>query len=98
MATTFIDHATESNDLVNASHQFYNNNSVNTDHVEDDVRDAFEQSPILGIRQLQVEECDGSILISGKLCSFYHKQLAQEVVRNISPKSRVVNSVEVKDE
>ena len=97
MTTTFIDHALESNGLVNRQ-SFLDNDLVSKDRVEDDVRDAFEQSPIQGIRNLRVEQSGGSILISGRLCSFYHKQLAQEVVRNISPKSKVVNSVEVKDE
>ncbi len=41
---------------------------------------ALENSPITELRDLQVEQQSGAIVISGNVSSFYHKQLAQEVV------------------
>lgn len=69
--------------------------SLVVDKIESNVRDAFEKSPIHGLRDLEVEQNGTSILISGKVSSFYQKQLAQEVVRNISPTIQVVNSIQV---
>lgn len=63
--------------------------------IKSTVKDAFKQSPIHGLRDLDIEQDGESILISGKVGSFYQKQLAQEVVRHISPLVQIVNSVEV---
>jgi len=35
------------------------------------------------------------LLISGNVSSYYHKQLAQELVRSVCKDSDVVNSIEV---
>jgi hypothetical protein len=40
-------------------------------------------SPISELRDLQVEQHRDSLLLSGVVSSFYHKQLAQEVVRTV---------------
>lgn len=63
--------------------------------VEADLRRAFDESPIAGLRELEVEQHGPSVFISGKVDSFYHKQLAQEVVRNLLPGAQVVNSAMV---
>lgn len=63
--------------------------------VEVDVRNAFLKSPIHGLRELEVEQNGSSILISGKVNSFYQKQLAQEVVRTINPEVQIVNTIVV---
>lgn len=57
---------------------------------------ALAASPISELRELQVEQYDGALLISGVVSSFYHKQLAQEVVRTVCREIEVVNSIEVK--
>jgi hypothetical protein len=41
---------------------------------------ALENSPITELRDLRVKKCHGALVISGLVSSFYHKQLAQEVV------------------
>ena len=65
--------------------------------VEDRAQTALADSPIYALRELQVE-CEGdSLLISGRVSSFYHKQLAQEVVRSVAGSHRVVNEVNVVD-
>ena len=58
-------------------------------------RTALSSSPIYALRELQVEKYDDSLLISGHVDSFYHKQLAQEVVRAVAKDVRVVNSIDV---
>ena len=43
-----------------------------------------------------MEPADDALAISGCVSSFYHKQLAQEVVRSVSTGMKVVNSICVK--
>lgn len=60
---------------------------------------ALDSSPIYALRDLRVEqdEFDEEMLcISGRVDSFYHKQLAQEVVRSVADGFRVVNSIRVR--
>jgi hypothetical protein len=56
---------------------------------------ALASSPIYELRDLQVEQREGSLLISGAVSSFYHKQLAQEVVRSVCQGIDVVNAIDV---
>ncbi len=41
---------------------------------------ALTNSPICELRGVRVEDRDDALVISGTVSSFYHKQLAQEVV------------------
>lgn len=54
-----------------------------------------QKSPIFGLRRLVVEQQDDVLTIRGNVSSFYHKQLAQEVVRAIAGSIKVVNLVRV---
>ena len=54
---------------------------------------ALASSPIYELRDLQVEQREGILLISGSVSSFYHKQLAQEVVRSVCAGIEVKNSI-----
>ena len=56
---------------------------------------ALADSPIYELRDLQVEQRDGILMISGSVSSFYHKQLAQEVVRSVCEGIEVHNSIHV---
>jgi osmotically-inducible protein OsmY len=62
-------------------------------------REALEHSPVFALRQLQVEQADGAMVISGHVNSFYQKQLAQEIVRSVMRASdsptRIRNQVDV---
>jgi hypothetical protein len=58
---------------------------------------ALSASPIFALRELRVDQKDNRLLISGLVSSFYHKQLAQEVVRAVAEGIEVVNSVNVRD-
>ncbi|MBN2475122.1 MAG: BON domain-containing protein [Pirellulales bacterium] len=57
---------------------------------------ALASSPIYELRDLQVQQQDETLLISGAVSSYYHKQLAQEVVRSVCRGIEVVNSIRVK--
>lgn len=59
---------------------------------------ALSNSPFYELRDLQVERRHDALLISGCVSSFYHKQLAQEVVRSVSANAKVINSIHVKSE
>ena len=54
---------------------------------------ALVNSPFYELRGLQVEWRDDALLLSGCVSSFYHKQLAQEVVRSVCSDTNVVNSI-----
>ena len=54
---------------------------------------ALAKSPIYDLRDLRVEQYNGSLMISGTVSSFYYKQLAQEVVRAICRDVEVINSI-----
>ncbi len=58
---------------------------------------ALANSPIFVLRELVVEEVNGQLILTGKVDSFYHKQLAQETVRAAVKHLRVVNQVQVVD-
>ena len=63
--------------------------------IEHRAQDALSRSPIHALRSLRVEQQGDSLVIQGRLSTFYHKQLAQELVRAVSNDCRVVNSIEV---
>lgn len=56
---------------------------------------ALSNSPFFELRELQVEHRDSMLFISGNVSSFYHKQLAQEVVRSVCQGIEVINSIQV---
>ena len=56
---------------------------------------ALTASPIFALREVRVEQKNDALLISGLVSSFYHKQLAQEVVRAVAEGIAVVNSIHV---
>ncbi|QDT09366.1 BON domain-containing protein [Planctomycetes bacterium K23_9] len=53
------------------------------------------QSSISELRQLRVDCAADTLQISGKVRSFYHKQLAQEAVRRVVAGASVDNQVHV---
>jgi len=57
---------------------------------------ALAASPVYALRELHVEQQGDALLISGRVTSFYHKQLAQEVVRHAAEGVEVVNSIHVR--
>jgi hypothetical protein len=56
---------------------------------------ALAKSPFHELRNLQVEQHDDVLCISGTVSSFYHKQLAQEVVRTVCQGIELINAIQV---
>jgi hypothetical protein len=59
-------------------------------------QNALHASPFYALRELQVEREGDTLLLRGLVSSFYHKQLAQEVVRHAAEGVEVVNSIDVR--
>ncbi|HEY3789847.1 MAG TPA: BON domain-containing protein [Urbifossiella sp.] len=57
--------------------------------------DALTSSPIPQIRRLNVTVSDVEVLITGRVPSYYFKQLAQETLRPSIGRRRILNRVEV---
>ncbi len=53
------------------------------------------KSAVAELRLLNVDESDQTIHLSGRVRSFYHKQLAQEAIRPFAAGRQVVNRVDV---
>lgn len=63
--------------------------------VEQVVRDALAHSPIQSHRKIRVEQAGDTLYLHGCVESFYYKQLAQEVVRNVCHGVQVSNELDV---
>lgn len=63
--------------------------------VEHRAQNALTRSPIQALRSLRVRHDGNQVVISGRLSTFYHKQLAQELVRAVVEDLQVVNSIDV---
>ena len=53
-------------------------------------------SSVSELRRLRVDEKADKLHLSGQVRSFYHKQLAQEMVRGVAGKMQLVNRVDVR--
>jgi len=69
--------------------------SASTSEILPRAQSALAGSPVYELRDLQVQHREGALLISGAVSTFYHKQLAQEVVRSVCRDIDVVNSIDV---
>jgi len=56
---------------------------------------ALRQSFLQDLHDLSVEQSGDSLVISGRVDSFYHKQMAQEVVRAVCQGVELHNTVDV---
>lgn len=65
--------------------------------VEPRAQSALSASPVFALRELRVKRHGDQLVISGPVSSFYHKQLAQEVVLAIAEGMEVVNSISVNE-
>lgn len=54
---------------------------------------ALADGPIAALQQVRVDQVGNSLLLSGMVTSFYHKQLAQEQVRLAVGDIEIVNSI-----
>lgn len=60
-------------------------------------RVALTHSPIPALRCLDVEQSGKSLVISGRVSSFYQKQMAQEAIRAVCQNTELFNTVAVAD-
>ena len=59
---------------------------------------ALSDSPIFDLRDLTVEEGEEALVLRGRVASYYHKQMAQEVVRAVAGREiDVINSIAVRE-
>ena len=58
-------------------------------------RNALAASPVYAMRQLHVEQVGDSVILTGRVPSFYQKQMAQEIVRHAIEQCELVNSIDV---
>ena len=58
-------------------------------------RVALMHSPIPAVRDLDVEQAGDSLVISGRVGSFYQKQMAQEAIRAVCDDIELLNTVAV---
>ncbi len=59
------------------------------------IKECFAQSAHAGLRSVSCEMCDGVLVLRGRVSSYYYKQLAQEIVRDLAGAIVIVNAVEV---
>jgi hypothetical protein len=71
---------------------------VSSNEIRPRAQSALRKSPFYELHDLQVEDRDGALILSGAVTSFYHKQLAQEVVRSVCKEIEVVNTIQVVSE
>jgi len=70
------------------------------DHLARDLQtkaqSALTESGVVALRDLQVEHVGDGLLLRGVVSSFYHKQLAQEMVRVVIGDVALVNDIDVR--
>ena len=64
-------------------------------NVQERAQAALAASPIYVLREVLVERVGSSLLLTGTVDTFYHKQVAQELVRAVAGRVDVINVVEV---
>ena len=57
--------------------------------------DALQRSHIFALRDLEVNLVGDDLVVSGRVESYYYKQMAQEVIRAEVPATRLINQVKV---
>jgi len=67
--------------------------AVLTNNEQSRAQMALTNSPFYELHNLQVDQRENTLLISGRVSSFYEKQLAQEVVRTVCNGIEVINSI-----
>ena len=61
----------------------------------DRVHGALSRSPYAAPRELRIEASEGVVRLEGAVRSFFHKQMAQEIIRRLDGVQRVENCLQV---
>jgi hypothetical protein len=69
---------------------------LSIEEVQPRAQAALESSPFHELREVRVQRRGESLLISGTVSSFYHKQVAQEVVRSVGKGIELINDILVR--
>jgi len=62
----------------------------------DKVNGALRSSPYVQTHELRVEAAEGVVRLEGAVRSFFHKQMAQELIRRLDGVERIENCLQVK--
>jgi osmotically-inducible protein OsmY len=62
----------------------------------DQVHGALSRSPYVSANEMRVEATDGVVRLEGAVRSFFHKQMAQELIRRVDGVERIENYLQVK--
>jgi osmotically-inducible protein OsmY len=60
------------------------------------IQNALAENPFLSGRKLRIELSEGRVTLHGTVKSYYHKQMAQESLRNMAGVAEIENRLEVK--
>jgi osmotically-inducible protein OsmY len=63
--------------------------------LDSQLQNALAQNPFLSGRKLRIELSEGRVTLHGTVNSYYHKQMAQESLRNLVGVSEIENRLEV---
>jgi len=69
--------------------------TLTADPFLEQVQGALHRSPYVSSRQLQIEAKDGRVRLEGTVCSFFQKQMAQELIRRVDGVQRIDNLLQV---
>ena len=61
----------------------------------DNIHDALSKSPYLMRKLVHCEETDGRVVVKGKVGTYFQKQMATEVLRNLDGVEQIENRLEV---
>jgi osmotically-inducible protein OsmY len=62
----------------------------------DEVQGALSRSPYVSGHQFRIEASEGVVRLEGAVRSFFHKQMAQELIRRVDGVERIENLLQVK--
>ncbi len=68
-----------------------------TTSVVEEVRSQLRGNPYQAVKQVSCEYRDGTLILRGRLPSYYLKQVAQTAVARVPGVERVVNHIEVEN-
>jgi osmotically-inducible protein OsmY len=71
------------------------NCTTETTGVVEEVRSQLRGNPYQALKQISCEYRDGTLILHGRLPSYYLKQVAQTAVARVAGVERVVNHIEV---
>lgn len=61
----------------------------------DNIHEALSRSPYLTRKLVHCEQADGFVIVKGKVGTYFQKQMATEVLRNIDGVEQIENQLEV---